>query len=137
MPHEMTIPEIHGVTQHFVEATVRALEAGFEFVELHAAHGYLAHSFLSPLSNERTDAYGGSFENRTRFTLETFRAMRAAWPERLPMSVRLSCTDWVEGGWTIDDSIELSKHLKIERADFIDCSSGALVPDAVIPNPAY
>jgi len=133
IPHEMTAEEIQTVTRHFAEATRRALEAGHEFVEFHAAHGYLAHSFLSPLSNHRTDAYGGSFENRIRFAIETFRAMRAAWPEHLPMSVRLSCTDWVEGGWTIDDSVELSRHLKAEGADLIDCSSGALVPDAKIP----
>jgi len=132
-PHEMSIPEIRGVTGHFVEATRRAIEAGYEFVELHAAHGYLAHSFLSPLSNHRGDEYGGGFENRIRFTLETFRAMRAVWPEALPISVRLSCTDWVEGGWTIEDSVELAKRLKSDGADFIDCSSGAAVPDAIIP----
>jgi len=132
-PHEMTVPEIHGVTGRFVEATRRAAAAGFEFVELHAAHGYLAHSFLSPLSNRRSDEYGGRFENRARFTIETFRAMRAVWPEHLPMAVRISCTDWAEGGWTIEDSVELAKRLKSEGADFIDCSSGALVPDAKIP----
>jgi len=132
-PHAMTVSEIHGVTGRFVEATRRAAAAGYGFLELHAAHGYLAHSFLSPLSNRRDDEYGGAFENRIRFTLETFRAMRAVWPEQLPMSVRLSCTDWVEGGWTIDDSVELSKRLKSDGADFIDCSSGALVPDAKIP----
>ena len=132
-PHGMTIPEIQEVTRRFAEATKRSVEAGYDIVELHAAHGYLAHSFLSPLSNFRTDEYGGSFENRIRFTLETFRAMRAAWPDHLPMAVRLSCTDWVEGGWTIADSVELSKRLKAEGADFIDCSSGAIVPDAKIP----
>lgn len=133
VPHEMSIDEIQGVTRRFVDATHRASEAGYEFLELHAAHGYLAHSFLSPLSNYRSDSYGGSFENRIRFTIETFRAMRAAWPENLPLSVRLSCTDWVVGGWTIDDSVSLSKRLKTEGADFIDCSSGAIVPDAKIP----
>lgn len=132
-PHEMTVQEIHGVTARFVEATLRAIAAGFEFVELHAAHGYLAHSFLSPLSNHRSDEYGGSFENHIRFTIETFRAMRAVWPQNLPMAVRLSCTDWVDGGWTIEDSVELSRRLKAEGADFIDCSSGAIVPDAKIP----
>ena len=95
--------EIQGVTRLFVDAPHRASEAGYEFLELHAAHGYLAHSFLSPLSNYRSESYGGIFENRIRFTIETFRAMRAAWPENLPLSVRLSCTDWVVGGWTIDD----------------------------------
>ncbi len=133
VPHEMTVEEIQNVTRHFVDATRRALEAGYEFVELHAAHGYLAHSFLSPLSNHRTDLYGGCFENRIRFVIETFRAMREAWPEHLPMAVRLSCTDWVDGGWTISDSVELSRRLKAEGADLIDCSSGGLVPDAKIP----
>ena len=97
------------------------------------SHGYLAHSFLSPLSNRRSDEYGGGFENRIRFTTETFRAMRAVWPEQFPMAVRLSCTDWVEGRWTIEDSIKLSKRLKSDGADFIDCSSGAIVPDAIEP----
>lgn len=133
VPHEMTVEEIREVTRHFAEATQRALEAGYELVEFHAAHGYLAHSFLSPLSNLRTDNYGGSFENRIRFAMETFQAMRAVWPEHLPLSVRLSCTDWVEGGWTIEESVELSLRLKEAGADFIDCSSGALVPDAKIP----
>lgn len=133
IPHGMTVPEILEVTRHFAEATQRALEAGYELVEFHAAHGYLAHSFLSPLSNRRTDNYGGSFENRIRFTMETFCAMRAVWPEHLPVSVRLSCTDWVGGGWTIEESVELSRRLKEAGADLIDCSSGALVPDAKIP----
>ena len=133
VPHEMTIEEIHAATRHFSEATERANEAGYQLVELHAAHGYLAHSFLSPLSNLRTDEYGGTFENRVRFTLETARAIRAAWPENLPMAVRLSCTDWMDGGWTIGDSVKLSQLLKNEGVDFIDCSSGALVPDAQIP----
>ena len=132
-PHEMSVPEIHAVTRLFEDATRRACDAGYEFVELHAAHGYLAHSFLSPLSNKRTDAYGGSFENRIRFPIETFRAMRAVWPEDLPMSVRVSCTDWVGGGWTMDESVELARRLKNEGADLIDCSSGAVVPDAQIP----
>ena len=133
VPHAMSVDEIHETTRLFAEATKRAIEAGYEFIELHAAHGYLAHSFLSPLSNRRTDDYGGSFENRIRFTLETFRAMRAACPDGLPMSARLSCTDWMDGGWTLEDSVALSHYLKIEGADFIDCSSGAIVPEAKIP----
>jgi 2,4-dienoyl-CoA reductase-like NADH-dependent reductase (Old Yellow Enzyme family) len=132
VPHEMTLAEIEHVKNQFVATTKRALAAGYDFLELHAAHGYLAHSFYSPLSNHRTDAYGGSFENRIRFTLETFAAMRAVWPERLPLAVRLSCTDWVEGGWTLDDSVELSRRLKALGADLIDCSSAAVVPKAQI-----
>jgi 2,4-dienoyl-CoA reductase-like NADH-dependent reductase (Old Yellow Enzyme family) len=108
------------------------LTAGFEVVELHAAHGYLAHQFLSPLSNERTDEYGGSFANRVRFTLEMVRAVRAVWPERLPLLVRISATDWAEGGWMLDESVELASLLKTEGVDLIDCSSGGLVPYAKI-----
>jgi 2,4-dienoyl-CoA reductase-like NADH-dependent reductase (Old Yellow Enzyme family) len=104
-----------------------------EWLELHFAHGYLAHEFLSPLSNQRTDNYGGSFENRIRFAVETTRAVRAAWPDKLPLAARLSCTDWVEGGWDIEQSIELSRRLKTEGVDLIDCSSGAIVPHVKIP----
>jgi 2,4-dienoyl-CoA reductase-like NADH-dependent reductase (Old Yellow Enzyme family) len=128
VPHALTVDEIHAVTQRFVDAAVRAREAGFKLIELHAAHGYLAHSFLSPLSNRRTDAYGGSFENRVRFVLETVRALRAAWPGSLPLAVRLSCTDWVDHGWTLDESVELSKLLTKEGVDLIDCSSGGNSP---------
>lgn len=102
-------------------------------VELHGAHGYLAHSFYSPLSNHRTDQYGGSFANRIRFIVETATAMRKEWPAKFPMSVRISCSDWVEGGWTIDDSVELAKQLKSAGADLIDCSSGGNAPAAKIP----
>ncbi|MGE0479614.1 MAG: NADH:flavin oxidoreductase/NADH oxidase [Phycisphaerae bacterium] len=126
-PREMTRADIARVQRAFVEATRRALAAGYQLVELHAAHGYLAHSFLSPLSNHRTDDYGGSFDNRTRFVIETARAMRAAWPERLPLAVRLSATDWSDGGWTLEDSIALAKRLKEEGVDLIDCSSGGAV----------
>ena len=123
-PKEMTREDIQQVQDAFRSAAVRSLEAGYEWLELHYAHGYLAHSFYSPLSNRRTDEYGGSFENRIRFALETTRAVRDVWPERLPLTVRLSCSDWVEGGWTIEDSVELSKKLKAEGVDLIDCSSG-------------
>lgn len=133
VPHALTEPEIVAVQADFVAATKRALAAGCEWVELHAAHGYLAHEFLSPLSNRRTDRYGGGFENRMRFVLETARAMRAVWPERLPFTARLSCTDWVEGGWTIDESVELARRLKAEGVDLIDCSSGGSASTAKIP----
>ncbi len=133
VPHEMTLADIAQVRDQFVAATHRALQAAFLFLEVHAAHGYLINSFLSPLSNHRQDAYGGSFENRIRLLLEIFRAVRNVWPERLPLSVRLSCTDWVEGGWTVDDSVELSRRLKQEGADIIDASSGGLVPQAKVP----
>lgn len=132
-PHELTISEIESIRESFRVATSRAKAAGFRWVELHAAHGYLLHSFHSPLANKRTDAYGGSLENRIRFTIETARTMRAEWPSDLPMSVRLSCTDWVDGGWTLDDSIVLARRLKDEGIDLIDCSSGATVPNVKYP----
>jgi 2,4-dienoyl-CoA reductase-like NADH-dependent reductase (Old Yellow Enzyme family) len=133
VPRAMTEADILRVQDDFVAATMRALQAGVEWMELHFAHGYLAHQFLSPLSNQRTDRYGGSFENRIRFALETTRAVRAAWPEPLPLTVRLSCTDWAPGGWDLEQSIELSRRLKVEGVDLIDCSSGALVPNVKIP----
>jgi 2,4-dienoyl-CoA reductase-like NADH-dependent reductase (Old Yellow Enzyme family) len=104
----MTLEEIRTVQAAFVAAAKRALAAGFEWLELHGAHGYLAHSFYSPLSNQRTDEYGGSFDNRIRFLLETTRAVRAVWPDNLPLTVRISSTDWVDDGWTVDDSVELA-----------------------------
>jgi 2,4-dienoyl-CoA reductase-like NADH-dependent reductase (Old Yellow Enzyme family) len=122
-PREMTLDDIKEVKQAFRFATVRALAAGYELVELHAAHGYLLHSFYSPLVNQRTDQYGGSFDNRIRFTLETAKEMREVWPQNLPMAVRISCSDWTEDGWNIDDSIELSRRLKQLGVDLIDCSS--------------
>jgi 2,4-dienoyl-CoA reductase-like NADH-dependent reductase (Old Yellow Enzyme family) len=138
IPQAMTEADIARVQRGFAEAARRALAAGYEWVELHGAHGYLAHQFLSPKSNLRTDRYGGSFENRSRFLLETTRAVRAVWPENLPFTVRLSCTDWVEGGWTIDESVELARCLKTEGVDLIDCSSGGSVADAKIPvGPGY
>lgn len=138
VPQALTEEEIARIQGDFVAAAKRAFAAGFEWVEVHAAHGYLAHQFLSPLSNHRTDRYGGGFENRIRFLLETTRGMRSAWPERLPLTVRLSCTDWVEGGWTIDESVELARRLKSEGVDLIDCSSGGSASSARIPTgPGY
>ncbi len=137
-PTEMTLADIATVRQAFVDATKRSLVAGYEWLELHAAHGYLLHSFHSPISNWRTDRYGNSFENRIRFTLETVRAMRTVWPERLPFTVRLSCSDWIPEGWTIEESVELSKLLKAEGVDLIDCSSGGIAPNIKIPiGPGY
>jgi len=133
VPHELTVDEIAQVHSDFVAAAGRALAANYEWLELHSAHGYLAHQFLSPLSNHRTDRYGGSFENRIRFLIETTQAVRAVWPMHLPLAVRLSCTDWVEGGWSIEESIELSRRLKREGVDLIDCSSGGSSLAAKIP----
>ncbi len=129
VPNTMTSQDIQDVQVAFEKAAVRALQAGFQWLELHAAHGYLCHSFYSPLSNHRTDAYGGTFDNRVRFTVETLERIRRVWPDSLPISVRLSCSDWIEGGWTLQDSIELSKRLKSAGADLIDCSSGFNTPD--------
>ncbi len=133
VPQAMSLAEIARVQSDFVSAAQRALHAGFQWAELHAAHGYLCHQFLSPLSNQRTDQYGGSFENRIRFLLETTRAVRTVWPQDLPLTVRISCTDWMEGGWTIEESVELTKRLKTEGVDLIDCSSGGTSTAAKIP----
>jgi 2,4-dienoyl-CoA reductase-like NADH-dependent reductase (Old Yellow Enzyme family) len=138
IPRAMSEADIARVQSEFVAAAQRSLAAGAECLELHSAHGYLSHEFLSPISNQRRDRYGGSFENRIRFLLETTRAVRAAWPEQLPLLVRISCTDWVAGGWDIEQSIELARRLKAEGVDLIDCSSGGMVPDAKIPvGPGY
>jgi 2,4-dienoyl-CoA reductase-like NADH-dependent reductase (Old Yellow Enzyme family) len=137
-PHEMTEAEIAGVVAAFVAATKRSLAAGFKVVELHAAHGYLIHEFLSPISNTRTDRYGGSFENRTRFARETASAVRTVWPDSLPLFVRISATDYTEGGWDLPQSIELARELKKLGVDLIDCSSGGNVATAKIPlGPGY
>lgn len=138
VPRAMTDADITKVQNDFVTAAKRSLSAGVEWLELHFAHGYLAHEFLSPISNQRMDRYGGSFENRIRFALETTRAVRAAWPDRLPFTVRLSCSDWVPGGWDIEQSVELARRLKAEGVDLIDCSSGGSVPNAKIAiGPGY
>ncbi len=137
-PAALSLEEIAAIQQAFVQSTLRADAAGFEMVEVHGAHGYLIHSFHSPLSNQREDRYGGSFENRIRFTLETVAAMRAVWPEDKPLAVRLSCTDWVEGGWTLEESVALAQQLKPLGVDLIDCSSGGGSPLARIPaGPSY
>lgn len=137
-PAELTTAEIDGLVGLFAAAAKRALKAGFQVVEIHGAHGYLIHEFLSPLSNRRSDQYGGSFENRIRFALEVARAVRAVWPQNLPLFQRISATDWVEGGWDIDDSVELSRRLGELGVDLIDCSSGGLSPQQKIPTaPGY
>lgn len=124
---------IERIISAFETATRRALSAGFKVLELHAAHGYLMHEFLSPLSNHRTDEYGGTLENRMRLVLETAKRMRAIIPEDLPLFVRISATDWVDGGWDVEQSIVLATKLKSVGVDLIDCSSGGLVPHARIP----
>ena len=133
LPRAMSAADITRAQGEFVAAAKRSLAAGCEWLELHFAHGYLAHEFLSPLSNRRTDDYGGSFENRIRFVVETARAVRAAWPDALPLTARISATDWVAGSWDIEQSIELARRLKAGGLDLIDCSSGGNVPDAKIP----
>jgi 2,4-dienoyl-CoA reductase-like NADH-dependent reductase (Old Yellow Enzyme family) len=126
-PRALTSSEIRQVVDAFAAAARRALRAGFECVELHAAHGYLLHQFLSPLSNQRDDAYGGSLENRMRLALEVARAVRETWPNELPLLVRISATDWAEGGWDLEQSVELCRRLRETGADLVDCSSGGLV----------
>jgi 2,4-dienoyl-CoA reductase-like NADH-dependent reductase (Old Yellow Enzyme family) len=138
MPQALSIDGTQNIVSGFADAARRACEAGFRVIEIHAAHGYLIHEFLSPLSNKRTDAYGGSFENRTRILREVVSAVRASWPERAPLFVRISATDWIEGGWDIQQSIELARQLRELGADLIDCSSGGNVPQAKIPvGPGY
>jgi 2,4-dienoyl-CoA reductase-like NADH-dependent reductase (Old Yellow Enzyme family) len=138
VPRAMTEADIVRVQNDFVTTAKRALTAGFEWLELHAAHGYLFNSFLSPLSNHRTDKYGGSFENRIRLLLDTARAVRKVWPDHLPLAVRISAIDWKEDGWQIEDSIALAKLLKAGGVDLVDCSSGGVVPDAKIAvKPGY
>jgi 2,4-dienoyl-CoA reductase-like NADH-dependent reductase (Old Yellow Enzyme family) len=119
--------------EQFRTAALRALAAGFRVVEIHMAHGYLLHQFLSPLSNKREDEYGGSLENRLRFPLSIVRAVRGAWPENLPLFVRISCTDWVKDGWDLGQSVLLVRRLKLLGVDFVDCSAGFVVPDEPIP----
>ncbi len=137
-PHELTVEEINKIVRAFGSAAKRAVDAGFELLEIHNAHGYLANEFLSPLSNRRTDQYGGSLENRMRFSMEVVEAVREAWPERLPLFVRISASDWVEGGWTADDSVAFAKAAKQRGVDLIDCSSGGNSPHAKIAvKPGY
>lgn len=133
VPRELTHLEIKRIQNDFVSAAKRTLEAGFNYVEIHAAHGYLAHQFLSPLSNTRTDEYGGSFENRIRFLIETVKSVRSVWPDNLPFTVRLSCTDWTDGGWNIDECALLARELKAAGVDLIDASTGGNIGTAKIP----
>lgn len=122
----------------FIQATRRSVAAGFQVLEIHMAHGYLLHSFLSPLSNRRSDSLGGTLENRVRFPLQVTEEVRQAWPAELPLLVRISASDWVEGGWTLEDSMVLAHELKKRGVDLIDCSSGGSVPDAKISSgPGY
>lgn len=138
LPEALDKGGIDKVIDDFVSAAKRALECGFKVIEIHAAHGYLLHQFYSPLSNHRTDEYGGSFDNRIRLTMEVSKAIRAVWPEELPLFIRVSATDWTEGGWTSEDTVELAKRLKPIGVDLMDCSSGANVPNASIPaKPGY
>jgi 2,4-dienoyl-CoA reductase-like NADH-dependent reductase (Old Yellow Enzyme family) len=132
-PLEMSIDDLELTCTQFEASAKLALQAGFQVAEVHMAHGYLLHQFLSPLSNRRSDNYGGSLENRMRFPLEVARRVRELWPQDLPVMVRLSVTDWVDGGWDLSQSLELCCQLKKLGIDMIDCSTGGLVPDAVIP----
>jgi 2,4-dienoyl-CoA reductase-like NADH-dependent reductase (Old Yellow Enzyme family) len=138
VPHALTAAQIDEVVEQFANAARYALRAGFRVVEIHAAHGYLLHEFLSPLCNTRDDAYGGSLENRMRMTLRVAERVRAVWPDELPLFVRISATDWADGGWDILQSVELAKRLRALGVDLIDCSSGGAVPHAKIElGPGY
>jgi 2,4-dienoyl-CoA reductase-like NADH-dependent reductase (Old Yellow Enzyme family) len=138
VPQAMTRDDIVWAIEGFSQAAARALAAGFRVIEIHAAHGYLIHEFLSPVSNTRTDEYGGSFENRARFLREIVAAVRSVWLERLPLFVRISATDWVDDGWRLDDAVALARDLRDAGVDLIDCSSGGTVPGAAIPlGPGY
>ena len=137
-PRALDHDDIIGVIAAFRDAASRALAAGMQVIELHAAHGYLLHEFLSPLANHRTDAYGGSFENRVRLVVEVTEAVRSVWPESLPLMARFSGTDWVAGGWDLEQSVELARLLAPLGVDLIDCSSGGIVPGVAIPvGPGY
>jgi|SRR5579859_772977 len=138
IPRALTLGEIDDLVSSFAKAAERVLAAGFQVIEIHAAHGYLLHEFLSPLSNRRNDEYGGSFENRARLAVRVAESVRSVWPERLPLFCRVSATDWKEGGWHLPQSIELAKLLKRSGVDLIDVSSGGLVPLVTIPvGPGY
>lgn len=132
-PQPLSTDQTSYVAAQFAAAARRANHAGFDVVELHAAHGYLLHQYLSPLANKRDDGYGGSFENRVRLLLEVVESVREVWPESRPLLVRISATDWVEGGWDIDQTVEVARLLKERSVDLIDCSSGGIVHDAQIP----
>jgi len=133
VPHELAEAELDIVVEQFAASARRAQRAGFQVVEVHLAHGYLLHEFLSPLANKRTDDYGGNLEGRMRFPMRVVEAVRAVWPEELPLFVRISSRDWAPGGWDLSQSIELSRRLRAVGVDFIDCSAGGLLPDEPIP----
>lgn len=133
VPTELSIAEINKIKTDFKTAAARALKAGFKIIELHAAHGYLLHEFLSPHSNKRTDKYGGSFENRILFLLELIEEVRSVWPLTLPLFIRISATDWVDNGWSENDSVRLASVLKTKTVDLIDCSTGGNVAGVKIP----
>ncbi len=133
VPRELTADDIRAVVGAFRDAARRAEQAGFEVVEIHMAHGYLLHQFLSPLSNRRTDEYGGGLENRMRLPLEVAHAVREAFPVERPVLARISATDWVEGGWDLEQSVVLARELRAAGVDLVDCSSGGTVPDAKVP----
>jgi 2,4-dienoyl-CoA reductase-like NADH-dependent reductase (Old Yellow Enzyme family) len=132
-PLPLTLDGIRSVTEAYAQAARRARQAGFDIVEIHGAHGYLIHEFLSPFSNHRQDEYGGSLENRTRMAREVVKAVREAWPESLPLFIRISATDWKEGGWDPAQSVELARQIKPLGVDLVDCSSGGNLPNAAIP----
>lgn len=137
-PHALTAGEMQEIVDAFVAAARRADAAGMDMIEVHGAHGYLLHEFVSPLSNQRTDEYGGSLENRCRFPLEVVRAVRAVWPEHKPLFYRVSASDWEDGGWDIDQTVQLAEWLKAEGVDVLDCSGGGNTPSAQIPvGPGY
>lgn len=133
IPHALTVEEIKQLVNEFKNATIRSLAAGFQVLEIHAAHGYLINQFLSPLTNKRTDEYGGSFKNRVRFLMEIIAAVQQLWPAELPLFVRISATDWADGGWTLEDSIVLATLLKNNNVDLVDASTGGTVQGIKIP----
>jgi 2,4-dienoyl-CoA reductase-like NADH-dependent reductase (Old Yellow Enzyme family) len=132
-PEALTIDGIQRIVTAFKDAAKRALIAGFKVIEIHGAHGYLVNEFMSPLSNDRIDEYGGSFENRCRFLMEVIEAIKSEWPDTLPLFLRISASDWVDGGWTVEDSIKLARMVKEKGVDVMDCSSGGVVSYAKIP----
>jgi len=136
-PQELTRQEIDGIVSAFQSAATRAAAAGFDAIELHGAHGYLLHEFLSPITNRRSDEYGGAFENRARMLLRVVDAVRGVWPESRPLLVRLSCTEYIEGGLTLDDQVQVARWLKAHAVDLVDCSSGAITPALPPVGPGY
>lgn len=137
-PRELTTEQVQALPRAFADAALRSLQVGFEVVEVHAAHGYLVHEFLSPLSNRRTDEYGGDLAGRSRLLVEVVDAIRRVWPDDKPLFVRFSATDWVEGGWTVEETVEVAKELAGHGVDLVDVSSGGLVADAQITTgPGY